>query len=65
MPSGEDSRHSVARRRAQQCRRIEESWVRSLGAIMGRWVVMNVLNLPGVSWALCRVSAEYIPLYGV
>lgn len=50
VQSEEDSTHSVARRRAQQCRRIEESWVRSRGDIMGRLVLMKALNLTEVSF---------------
>lgn len=50
MQSEEDSVHSVAIRRAQQCRRIEESCVRSRGDIMGRLLLIKVLNLTEVSF---------------
>lgn len=55
VQSEEDSTHSVARRRAQQCRRIEESWVRSRGDIMGRLALMKALNLTEVS---CEETVE-------
>lgn len=52
--------HNVAMRRAQQCKSIEESCVRSRGDIMGRLEVIKALNLTKVSFeATCEIRCHF------